>query len=566
MELSQAVTDNLEGDILSFLRLTTEVDDKACLAFIMEASLRALAQGQNLLNTIFAAFLTAQCIESGQLTKRDILDNYCTCPDTFTRANTDHYYDGNLLQVHQPYDVLKLIGNRVEAQHRYEVKAGAKPAWDIAEMSKMLSTRYSPLPNEWIDGYSGTTMSLKATIYHPESNMYRSKSSHHPYILSVEKPHNMCLDAKGKIALHYYDNDILTKDCINRVKGLKTNHPAEAIIRLLRAIRMFLNGFLFSFRSYPIPDTDSPWTDNEWNIILDDIRQIENDRGSGSMNQHKLMLPRMGKDGIPWPWPEITCPKDVDRFLVYQEFHGRLRTMTEMCNKHHTTDDSPATLFLEYIVQWFETGGKCHFFGFSMTAFRGHPTNFSFGRGLVQHMKDATSRNIQAGEPMQTGFMSLLPKNMATECDVSRRTVIFESWRANILRHHYPSSPAFTKILEDAFLDLQDENDWYGPMGKLDDYAYVPMPMSYRRRTRWFDAFKSGEDEVEDWSDEDFDDGVGSNGYEEDDEEINVLAEHEAEVQAVQNSGDLEEEPEGQQPRETILETRDEINSQYSED
>lgn len=250
MELSQAVTDNLEGDILSFLHLTTEVDDKACLAFIMEASLRALAQGQNLLNTIFAAFLTAQCIESGQLTKRDILDNYCTCPDTFTRANTDHYCmscfticpcsqmgeritdDGNLLvcqqclelsklqQVHQPYDVLKLIGNRVEAQHRYEVKAGAKPAWDIAEMSKMLSTRYSPLPNEWIDGYSGTTMSLKATIYHPESNMYRSKSSHHPYILSVEKPHNMCLDAKGKIALHYYDNDILTKDCINRVKGV----------------------------------------------------------------------------------------------------------------------------------------------------------------------------------------------------------------------------------------------------------------------------------------------------------------------------------------------------------
>jgi hypothetical protein len=61
------------------IRISTAIRDRGCLAYIMQESSVALARGDGLLRVIFAAHVAAQYLELGLLTKRDVIQQYCTC-------------------------------------------------------------------------------------------------------------------------------------------------------------------------------------------------------------------------------------------------------------------------------------------------------------------------------------------------------------------------------------------------------------------------------------------------------------------------------------------------------
>lgn len=235
------------------------------------------------------------------------------------------------------------------------------------------------------------------------------------------------------------------------------------------------------------------WTQEQWAQLQDVVAQIEADP---VLNPHGLRMPRLGKQRVFWPWRSDTCPVDVDSDYFFDEFRARLTTMDEACDKHHVTVETPATMFVEYMVQWYQTGGKCHVFGFEMVPYCGHFANYSFGRGLQQRMDDTgTMRDIKPGDHMKTGCTDLFPTDIKAHYDIKRRTVVCESWRANVMRWRYPGKPdILLPILEQNILDLCDETDWYHGVQEIDKYYAIPLPTKYKRSGDWIQSFVPAED------------------------------------------------------------------------
>lgn len=227
------------------------------------------------------------------------------------------------------------------------------------------------------------------------------------------------------------------------------------------------------------------WTNEEWDIIIDDVRQIEDDYQF--FNPHKLRIPRVGKYHIPWPWREDHAPDDVDRNYIFNEFYARFRTWDELCDEANETQESPATLYIEMICQWFKSGGKCHIFGFILSPHQRSFAMYSFGRGIAIYDENGKLiRPIKAGEMMRTGCTSLLPRDMHKEYDITRRTVIIESWRANSLRFNYSGGLSLIPLLEKCVDHLADETSWFGSIKtSLEEYATVPMAKKYKDRKAW---------------------------------------------------------------------------------
>jgi hypothetical protein len=271
-----------------------------------------------------------------------------------------------------------------------------------------------------------------------------------------------------------------------------THVPKYRELRNLFLVR----GEMFRLGSFKHENLDTDmWTDDEWHTLLAVVSQIENDRSPNGFNKHGLpQLPRRGPDEVPWLWRLDTCPDDVDKAFIFKEFRARLHTMITLCNTKHKTEESAATLFIDYVVQWFENGGKCHIFGFTMSAYCGHTTNYSIGRGVRQQLKDGGTRLIKPGEPMKTGCKVLLPADIFTDYDITRRTVIVESWKANSLRFNYPVSDCLIPLLEQAVLDLADSTQWYDGVGNLQTYTPVPLPKLYKDKNDWVRSFSSHKD------------------------------------------------------------------------
>ncbi|KAI4920043.1 hypothetical protein J4E90_002183 [Alternaria incomplexa] len=220
----------------------------------------------------------------------------------------------------------------------------------------------------------------------------------------------------------------------------------------------------------------------DWKIILQNIDQLEKDP---DFNPHGIKFPRLGRKKLPWFWRKDTCPQDLDEEFLFKEFSSRLQTMSQKCDPHHKTEESPATLLLEYAVQFLETGGKDHLFGFIMTPFEGHMAVYSFGRGITQKVKDEADRVIFPGDHLKTGCTVLLPKDMKTDYDITRRTVVAESWLTNRFRYQFHGGPALIKKLEDAVRTIEPTK-WYDQMQtNLNDYLKVPLPKSYKDKASW---------------------------------------------------------------------------------
>ncbi|KAI8931038.1 hypothetical protein NX059_012049 [Plenodomus lindquistii] len=149
-----------------------------------------------------------------------------------------------------------------------------------------------------------------------------------------------------------------------------------------------------------------PWTDAEWQQLLCVVQQIEYDVRPGGFNQHGLpKLPRCGRDGAPWLWRLDGRSSDVGKLYFHQEFRARLHTMDTKCDSHHTTNESAATLFIKDVVQFYESGGKCHMFGMILTPFVGHVANYSIGRAVFQQVGYGTQKLINQAITRERGAL-----------------------------------------------------------------------------------------------------------------------------------------------------------------
>jgi hypothetical protein len=295
----------------------------------------------------------------------------------------------------------------------------------------------------------------------------------------------------------------------------------------------------FVFRSVcsPVPKNSKlrqgfpRWTKQDHANIENVASQIESDV---LFNPNRLTIPRIGEDKLPWPWAENTCPDDADWDLMYLT---RLHTMMTTCNKRHTTEESPATLYLENIVQWYKTGGKCHFFGFELTPLAGHPWALSIGRGLYQEREDGSKREIKAGEAMYSGFTSLSPTSLAAHYKLTRRTIIYESWRANVIRHDFPGGNNLLELLETAVLGLASvKTSWYEPLSEF--YPDIQYSKVYKKPYAWVNNFSKSFPEAE--QNDDLIEALSDKEGEIDDEEAATYKDQELEIETLKNSGDLE--------------------------
>jgi hypothetical protein len=86
----------------------------------------------------------------------------------------------------------------------------------------------------WKDGYADQLVSIKDAEY-PRDIMISGTNLHHPYSLSIEKPHSRWLRVDGLMSPHDPQSCTLTKLCINLCKG--TFAPA-ILPQLKRAIEL----------------------------------------------------------------------------------------------------------------------------------------------------------------------------------------------------------------------------------------------------------------------------------------------------------------------------------------
>jgi hypothetical protein len=271
------------------------------------------------------------------------------------------------------------------------------------------------------------------------------------------------------------------------------------------------------------------WTDQEWAQLLDVFAQVENDRSIDGSNKHDLRaFPRHGHDKVPWLWRPDACPDDVNKECIFREFRVRLHTMETMCNFAHKTIELPATLFIEYVVQWFETGGKCHVFGFTMTPFCNHLTKYSIGRDVRQLLKDGSTRLIKAGAPMASDCTVLFPTDIHKHYNRTLRTIIFESWKANALRFRWRVSNGLIGLLETITLDTADSTKWFSDVGQPNYFPATPFPKHFRvNNSVWVDSLTRGKAaRVIEIEDDDL--GEVDNGQ---DEELDVRGTHISHIQ-----------------------------------
>jgi hypothetical protein len=251
------------------LSLHTAIRDRVCLAYIMQESLNALARGDGLLKVIFSAFVAAQYLELGILTKKDVLEQYCTCVDAKMRAVTEHLCticyrtrtcaklaarataEGVVLECggctsrsvsanifSHSRDVEKVIRHSAIAIHVNDSKyAGPEVSWTPNMLSDYLVENFASTDDTtaWEDGYCNLTRHTSTAIFPAEWNVDIRLARKHPHTMSIEKPYRRMLRPDGAMTLHDVNNVILTTLCVNM---MKTNSMPSSLPLLKMALSL----------------------------------------------------------------------------------------------------------------------------------------------------------------------------------------------------------------------------------------------------------------------------------------------------------------------------------------
>lgn len=207
------------------------------------------------------------------------------------------------------------------------------------------------------------------------------------------------------------------------------------------------------------------------------VKEIED---SPIWNPRQLIIPRHPTTGAPWLWRKDLMYENHSFDYLFDEFEARLRTWDEECDKNNETKESPATLFVEAVRQWFRNGGKCHLLGCIMVNVAGHLAVFSFGRAVARYdIQGNEIGDVLPGSLMQTGCINLRPTSMGTDYDVKRCSVIVESWTANRMRSNFLGGATLITHLKQTLIGLAQRTRWYDAPLNFNDYAQVDPPKVY---------------------------------------------------------------------------------------
>jgi ubiquitin C-terminal hydrolase len=188
-----------------------------------------------------------------------------------------------------------------------------------------------------------------------------------------------------------------------------------------------------------------PWTDEEKATILRIIAEIE--RGH-NMNPHNITLPR-GGSGAPWPFVKEHMYKD--KYLWewwFAEASERYWRLFWWCNCLHDTDESPMTILLMIVIQWFKNGGKYDWLYCEMTVWAGHPFRYVLAR----------AGHVDPGSAMKTGFTTPTPTSL-DDYRTESCTIVVQPHFVNLIWSHFPT---FTHdLLLQLLRELAKETEYY---------------------------------------------------------------------------------------------------------
>lgn len=210
----------------------------------------------------------------------------------------------------------------------------------------------------------------------------------------------------------------------------------------------------------------------------------------------------------------------------FREVLERYWRMYYECNFQHDTDESPATIFLEIIMQWFESGGTYDFIRCEMTVFSGHPLRYSIGR----------ASHVPPGSPMITSWTTSSPTSLRKHFDRLRSTLVIQPWCINKFWHEFPTSthPLLLRILR----ELPAETAHYSKFPRGRGPVQYPKISMIGRRLQGMSALSAEEvdEEVAEYDEEVAeydDDGDESEMDAGDDEDIQILKCHYDELESI---------------------------------
>ncbi|KAK3074667.1 hypothetical protein LTR53_002745 [Teratosphaeriaceae sp. CCFEE 6253] len=181
------------------------------------------------------------------------------------------------------------------------------------------------------------------------------------------------------------------------------------------------------------------WTERDQERFNDLIRQML-ERKAGP-----IALPR-GADGAPFPWRAEHMPRAWSWTMLEAHMAWHFELMDYWCDRYFTTEESPETIFLEVVWQWFDNGGRDPFLRLPMTVFVQHATAWALG-------------HVHHGQPMRTGWPLNVRITDIVQRDAARCNVVVEPRISNYMKMDF-SETEYPAILED-ILSCKDECDWF---------------------------------------------------------------------------------------------------------
>ncbi|KAK1092911.1 hypothetical protein LTR48_003371 [Friedmanniomyces endolithicus] len=185
---------------------------------------------------------------------------------------------------------------------------------------------------------------------------------------------------------------------------------------------------------------------------------------------------RKGADGAPFPWRPEHMPPDWSYELLEGNMAYHFRLMDKWCDKYFTTEESPETIFLEVLWQWFDNGGRDVFLRLPMTVMPQHATGFALG-------------HLHHGNPMRTGWPIDVEITDHSQRDGSRCNVLVETRISNLMKADY-SETEYQAIRND-LQHCRDDTEWFtrpqGPVPPI-NVQRTDARVTQRRSKQWMTA------------------------------------------------------------------------------
>jgi hypothetical protein len=220
----------------------------------------------------------------------------------------------------------------------------------------------------------------------------------------------------------------------------------------------------------------------------DRIKQLEKIgaeiRNDPELNPYNKDIPRgpLGPNGEPGAWwlfvEEHMFPDHCWEY-TWLEFRCRLVVMILNCNRDYETKESPDTLLLLCLLQFFKSGPGALKDPIikkkDLTIFAGHFQGMSLGRDY----------RVMPNAPMSSGWDVLEPTELS-QWDPRKRTIQFQSWFINRMLHNYHTSSARVAVIRELLRQVAAVTEHYDACDMSRPLFQSPLPPA-----SWFDTIGS---------------------------------------------------------------------------